>query len=108
MSATEIVPLVTGCIQRAQTRIADGVQQVLNAELGDDPSVALVINDYRERFPARVESAAEEVGDQPEPSRYGTPRQQAPAPVPRRSSAVRTDLDDNGDDWANRRVMEYN
>ena len=52
LSATEIVSLVQGCVRRAQMRIAEVAQQILAAEVGDDPAADLVLSDYRNRFPA--------------------------------------------------------
>ncbi|TDP96751.1 YbaB/EbfC family nucleoid-associated protein [Labedaea rhizosphaerae] len=58
LSATEIVSLVLGCVQRAQTRIAEVAQRILAAEVGDDPAADLVLSDYRNRFPAVAEPSA--------------------------------------------------
>jgi DNA-binding protein YbaB len=57
-SATEIVALVLGCVQRAQARIAEVAQRILAAEVGDDPAADLVLGDYRNRFPGSAEPSS--------------------------------------------------
>lgn len=52
LAAGDIVPIVQDCVQRAQVRIAEVAQEILAAEVGDDPSAELVLMDYQARFPA--------------------------------------------------------
>lgn len=99
MAPAEIASQVTACVQRAQARIADRVQQVVQDLVpGEDPAGRAVVASFRDRFPEPPPPLPD---SGPTQMRFGPPHDDdppavRPAAVPRRPRP-RADDEDDGD-----------
>jgi DNA-binding protein YbaB len=105
MAPADLAAKIMTCLQRAQGRLAERVQEAMTATVGDDEQVvAHVVAGYRTRFPQQLQedvpstSAVMELGtieDDDPPPRSTPPQRPTPSPS-RRPQPPGGDADDFG------------